>query len=140
MNISSDSPANGARPASRQPETENSKSDPKPDTAILRHIKKLSRIGVALSVEKDINKLLEMIVDETRDLTNADAGTLYILDRDQQCLTFQIMQNDTMQTRLGGTSGVDIELPHVPLYAENGEPNHSNVSSHVALTGETVNI
>lgn len=95
---------------------------------------------MALSVEKDINKLLEMIVDETRDLTNADAGTLYILDRDQQCLTFQIMQNDTMQTRLGGTSGVDIELPHVPLYAENGEPNHSNVSSHVALTGETVNI
>ena len=104
------------------------------------HIKKLIRIGVALSVEKDINKLLEMIVDETRDLTHADAGTLYILDRDQQCLTFQIMQNDTMHTRLGGTSGMAIELPHVQLYSEDGEPNHSNVSSYVALTGETVNI
>ena len=135
MNTSPEAPPKQTRPA-----TGNQKSSLKPDAALLRHIKKLIRIGVALSVEKDINKLLEMIVDETRDLTNADAGTLYILDRDQQCLTFQIMQNDTMQTRLGGTSGMPIELPHVQLYSENGEPNHSNVSSYVAITGETVNI
>ena len=135
MNTSPEAPPKQTRPAAG-----NQKSSLKPDAALVRHIKKLIRIGVALSVEKDINKLLEMIVDETRDLTNADAGTLYILDRDQQCLTFQIMQNDTMQTRLGGTSGMPIELPHVQLYSENGEPNHSNVSSYVAITGETVNI
>jgi len=112
----------------------------KPDAALLDHIKKLIRIGIALSVEKDINKLLEMIVDETRDLTHADAGTLYIIDRDQQCLTFQIMQNDTMEARLGGTSGKSIDLPPIPLYSETGDPNHSNVASYVALTGKTVNI
>ena len=104
------------------------------------HIKKLIRIGIALSVEKNINKLLEMIVDETRDLTHADAGTLYILDRDQQCLTFQIMQNDTMKARLGGTSGKAIDLPDIPLYSKDGKPNHSNVASYVALSGEPVNI
>ena len=135
MNPSPDVPTKGPRQA-----TENQASDLKPDAALLDHIKKLIRIGIALSVEKDINKLLEMIVDETRDLTHADAGTLYILDRDQQCLTFQIMQNDTMEARLGGTSGEAIELPPIPLYSENGEPNHSNVASYVALTGKAVNI
>ena len=135
MNPSPDVPTKGPRQA-----TENQASDLKPDAALLDHIKKLIRIGIALSVEKDINKLLEMIVDETRDLTHADAGTLYILDRDQQCLTFQIMQNDTMEARLGGTSGEAIELPPIPLYSENEEPNHSNVASYVALTGKAVNI
>ena len=96
-------------------------------------------IGIALSIEKDINKLLEMIVDEARKLSHADAGTLYIVDNTNQNLRFEILQNDTMQTRMGGTSGVPIDLPDVPLYID-GQPNHSNVSSHVALTGKTVNI
>ncbi|MCG6911050.1 MAG: GAF domain-containing protein [Deltaproteobacteria bacterium] len=137
--------SNDSRPIERDEDARESRRDPgeagRPlDTALLRHISRTARIGIALSVEKDINKLLEMIVDETRDLTNADAGTLYILDRDQRCLTFQIMQNDTMDTRLGGTSGKAIDLPHVPLYTDNGEANYANVSSYVALTGNAVNI
>jgi len=96
-------------------------------------------IGLALSIEKDINKLLEMIVDEARKLSYADAGTLYIVDNDNKQLRFEILQNDTMRTRMGGTSGVPIDLPAVPLYIDD-RPNHSNVSSHVALTGKTVNI
>jgi len=40
---------------------------------------------------------------------------------------------------MGGTSGVDIELPNVPLFIK-GEPNHANVSSKVALTGDTINV
>jgi HD-GYP domain-containing protein (c-di-GMP phosphodiesterase class II) len=105
----------------------------------IKHIKKLAEIGLALSVEKNISRLLELIVDEARSLSNADAGTLYILDSNQKHLRFEIMQNDSMDTRMGGTSGVEITLPHVPLYAQ-GQPNHSNVSSYVALTGKTVNI
>ena len=96
-------------------------------------------IGLALSIEKDLNKLLEMIVDEARKLSHADAGTLYIVDNANKNLRFEILQNDTMQTRMGGTSGVAIDLPDVPLYID-GQPNHSNVSSYVALTGKTVNI
>ncbi len=105
----------------------------------IKHIKKLAEIGLALSVEKDISRLLELIVDEARELSNADGGTLYILDNQQKHLRFEILQNDSMNTRMGGTSGVDMTYPHVPLYV-NGNPNYSNVSSYVALTGETVNI
>ena len=104
-----------------------------------KYIKQLAEIGLALSAEKNISKLLEMIVDEARDLSNADAGTLYIVDDDKMHLCFEIMQNDTMKTRMGGTSGIEITLPKVPLYI-NGQPNHSNVSSYTALTGEIVNI
>ncbi len=105
----------------------------------LSHIKRLAKIGLALSVEKDINILLEMIVDAARDLTFADAGTLYLVDTDKNNLHFEILQNDTMKTRMGGTSGVEVTLPPVPLEV-GGKPNHSNVSSYCALTGEIVNI
>ncbi len=105
----------------------------------IKHIEQLTSIGLALSAEKNISKLLEMIVDESRDLSNADGGTLYIVDDDKKHLRFEIMQNDTMKTRMGGTSGVEISLPKVPLYID-GKPNYSNVSSYTALTGEPVNI
>lgn len=99
----------------------------------------LTQIGLSLSAEKDTKKLLERIIIEARTLTNADAGTLYLLDKETLELTFEIVQNDSMQIEIGGTSGVDAELPNVPLFI-NGEPNHSNVSSAVALTGETINV
>ena len=99
----------------------------------------LTQIGLSLSAEKDTKKLLERIVIEARTLTNADAGTLYLLDKETQELTFEIVQNDSMQINIGGTSGVDAELPSVPLFI-NGEPNHANVSSTAALTGETINV
>ena len=105
----------------------------------IKHITQLTQIGLALSAERNISKLLEIIVDEARDLSNADAGTLYIIDNDQQQLRFEILQNESMNTRMGGTSGVEITLPPVRLYID-GNPNHSNVSSYTALTGETVNI
>jgi len=105
----------------------------------IKHIKQLTQIGLALSGEKDIGTLLEIIVDNARDLSRADAGTLYILDDDKQHLRFEILQNDTMKTRMGGKSGDEFSLPKVPLYVD-GKPNHSNVSSYTALTGETVNI
>ena len=104
------------------------------------HLKEITRIGAALSVEKNIHKLLEMIVDEAKSLTNADAGTLYILDKEQKVLQFQILQNDSMKIRLGGTSGTETNLPSVPLFDSQGNPNHANVSSYAALTGEVINI
>lgn len=105
----------------------------------IKHIQQLTNIGLALSAEKDINKLLEIILEYAKDLAHADAGTLYILDDDEKHLRFEIMQNDTLKTRMGGTSGIAIPLPKVPLYID-GKPNYSNVSSYTALTGETVNI
>lgn len=98
-----------------------------------------AQVGMALSAEKDINKLLEMIVKSARELSNADAGTLYILDDEEKNLRFEILQNDTLKIEMGGTTGREIKLPTVPLYVD-GISNYSNVSSYVALTAQTVNI
>ncbi len=109
------------------------------DTAAAR-LERLNNIGLALSSERNLDRLFEMIVDEARSVTGADAGTLYIVDDDGQSLRFVIMQNDSMKTRMGGTSGNAITLPPVPLFCQDGTPNHANVSSHVAVSGKTVNI
>ena len=113
----------------------------------IKHIRQGAEIGKALSAEKDIGKLLEMIVDEARAMSRADAGTLYTLSRDKNCLRVKILQNDTMGIRIGGTENAEISspvepltLPNVPLYSKKGDDNYSNVSSYVALTGKTVNI
>lgn len=104
----------------------------------ISQITKLNEIGIALSAEQNLQRLLEKIVDEAREFSTADAGTLYILNEEQQCLEFAIVQNDTMKTRMGGTAG-PITWPPVPL-TKDGQPNRSNVSSYVAVTGEIVNI
>ena len=39
-------------------------------------IARLNKIGIALSSEHDLNRLLEMIVREARRFTNADGGSL----------------------------------------------------------------
>ncbi len=105
-----------------------------------RHVHRLTEIGLALSGEQNRDRLLEMIVELARSLTHADAGTLYIVDEERTHLNFVVLQNDTMNTRMGGTSGNPITLPPVKLYADDGSPNHANVSSYAALTGEFVNI
>ena len=105
----------------------------------IKHIMRLSQIGLALSSEKDINKLLELIVDEARAFSNADAGTLYILEGEREHLRFEIVQTESMDIRGGGT-GPPLNMADVPLYGEGGEPNFSNVCSYVALKDETVNI
>jgi HD-GYP domain-containing protein (c-di-GMP phosphodiesterase class II) len=104
----------------------------------MEHIRKLSEIGIALSSEQNLPVLLEKIVDEARHFSNADAGTLYLVNEEQECLEFAIVQNETMKTRMGGSAG-PITWPPVAL-KKDGEPNHSNVSSHVAITGDIVNI
>ena len=51
-------------------------------------------IGVALSAEKDFNRLLESLVVEAQAVTNADAGTLYLLEDD--ALRFVILRNTSL--------------------------------------------
>ena len=45
--------------------------------------KRLNRIGIALSSEKNILKLLEMILSESRSFTNCDAGTFYRINKNK---------------------------------------------------------
>jgi len=99
----------------------------------------LSEIGLALTTENDLERLLELILKEAMRLTNSDGGTLYIHDEKNRCLDFRIIFNESLNIRYGGLSEQKINFPPVPLYIE-GEPNYSNVSSYAALTGEVVNI
>ena len=43
-------------------------------------IKRLNEIGIALSTERDTNKLFELILEEAKNITNADGRTLYMVD------------------------------------------------------------
>jgi HD-GYP domain-containing protein (c-di-GMP phosphodiesterase class II) len=102
-------------------------------------IRKLTQIGRALSAERNIERLLEMIVQEAREFTGADGGTLYIMSDDETELQFAIVQTETLLVRMGGTGG-KITWKPVRLTKPDGSPNHENVSAHVVLTGNTVNI
>jgi GAF domain-containing protein/HAMP domain-containing protein len=97
-------------------------------------------IGVALSAEQNFDRLLEKILLEAKSFCNSDGGTLY-LRTDSEDLKFVIVRNDSLDIAMGGTSGRPIDFPAVSLYDEaTGEPNHSNVAAHVALTGTSINI
>jgi len=107
---------------------------------LLHRFKELNEIGIALSQQHDLNSLLEIILVAAKRITNADAGTLYLYEPEQQLLRFEILRNDTLKTAMGGTSGVPISFYPIRLYDEAGNPNHAMVVSHAALSGETVNI
>jgi len=47
------------------------------ETHFLSKLEYLNAIGIALSQERDINKLLETILVAAKNLTHADGGTLY---------------------------------------------------------------
>jgi hypothetical protein len=96
-------------------------------------------IGVALSAEQNFDRLLEKILLEAKSFCHADAGTLYLANGNNQ-LEFVLVHNDTLGLAHGGSTGTAVDFVPVPLYDENGQPNHNNVAAHVALTGETVNI
>lgn len=100
-------------------------------------LQRLHNIGIALSMERDLDRLLEMIVEEARRFTGADGGTLYLASDDS--LQFTIVQTESLGIRMGGATGAPIAWPAVPLVVE-GEPNHDHVSAYCAMTGEVKNI
>jgi len=107
--------------------------------SLLSRLSDLNAIGAALSSERDIHRLLESILEAAKKITNADAGTLYLVDTEKQVLTFEILHNDSLNIRMGGTSGNPIPFYPIALYHD-GVPNLAMVVSYSVLRGETVNI
>ncbi|MEG3618993.1 HD domain-containing phosphohydrolase [Magnetovibrio sp. PR-2] len=118
---------------------------------------RLIEIGISLSAERNHQRLLETILLEAKNMCNADGGTLYLCgnmveregepepvfepEADGRFMKFEIMRTDSLGIAKGGTTGEDIPFPPISVYnPETGEPNHQNVASHVAVSGETVNI
>ncbi|MBF0439300.1 MAG: GAF domain-containing protein [Magnetococcales bacterium] len=100
-------------------------------------LKKLVDLGISLSAERDINKLLENILLGAKFLSHADAGTLYLRTK-KETLQFIILTTDSLGIAMGGVGKPPVFMPEVPLYKSNGEANHQNIATHAALTGETI--
>jgi HD-GYP domain-containing protein (c-di-GMP phosphodiesterase class II) len=92
----------------------------------------LNDIGVKLSAERDIDKLLALILSKSREITSADAGSLYLVKRAeegngaQDQLQFMLPQNDTL--------GVgQFERVTMPL-------DESSLAGYTAVTGKVQNV
>ncbi len=106
---------------------------------LLQRLESLNDIGVALSAERNLPKLMELILDGARKLTGADGGTLYTVTEDHH-LKFEIMRTESMGFAMGGTTGTEIPFPPLPLYLENGQPNRNMVAAFAVLEDKIVNI
>ena len=102
---------------------------------------RLIEIGIALSSERNHNRLMEMILLEAKRIPNADGGTLYLYNDEGGTLSFEIMRNDTLNIKMGGTTGQVIPFPPLQIYdLETKEANYKNVATAVALSKEKSNI
>lgn len=104
---------------------------------IIVQVEKLTEIGIALSAEKDTRQLLEKILLGAKSITNSDGGTIYRVDGDT--IKIEIIRSDSLGIYLGG-QGNAINIPNIPLYEENGEPNLKNVVCYSYHNNKTINI
>lgn len=79
-------------------------------------LQQVLEISIALTAEKNPDSLLDLIIQTAMDLTNSDAGTLYVVKDDY--LYFRNMKTRSKGIDLG-KNGEKIELPPVPLLPEN---------------------
>ena len=90
-----------------------------------KEIAELTRIGVALSTERNYDVLLEMILSQARHITQSDGGSLYLVEgRDSPTpkLRFKLAQSDTL------TNSGFVEFT-MPL-------DHASLAGYVCSTGE----
>jgi HD-GYP domain-containing protein (c-di-GMP phosphodiesterase class II) len=92
-----------------------------------RQLRELTNVGVALSTERDLLTLLEMILTQSRRITISDAGSLYLIERNGNgaspgVLRFKLSQNYT--------------LPALPLSEFTVPIDHTSLAGYAAATGE----
>ncbi|MBI1845419.1 MAG: GAF domain-containing protein [Candidatus Rokubacteria bacterium] len=94
---------------------------------LARELEDLNDIGISLSAERDLDRLLAAILTKGRAITRSDAGSIYLVeeDADGQHLRFALAQNDTID--------IAFHSARLPLTSQ-------SVSGHVALTGEILNL
>lgn len=111
------------------------------ESEMLSHtmFQRIMDINLELASELDKEKLFDMILTLTRELTHCDAGTLYIKSKDKQYLDFTVIQNKSLNIYMGGTQG-EITWNPLPLYLENGEENKTMVAVVSALENKIINI
>ncbi len=102
-------------------------------------IRRLNTIGIALSSQRDHHQLMEMILSSAREITGADAGTLYMLEPDKLALRFANVQNDTLNVQFdSATDSHNFSL--IQLYHADGTPDHRTVAACAVFNKTTINI
>ena len=91
---------------------------------------KLIEISIALSSETDLSRLLKMIINELRLLTNADGGSLFLVENGH--LRFEVAQNNTLML-LKGEDFQFFKQFEIPI-------SERSIAGYVALTGNILNI
>jgi HD-GYP domain-containing protein (c-di-GMP phosphodiesterase class II) len=91
-------------------------------------IDQLNEAGIALSTQRDRDSLLNLILQKSREITHSDAGSLYLVEENDQGsrrLRFKITQNDSVKF-----SFTELVLPM----------DSSSIAGYVALTGDEVHL
>lgn len=107
---------------------------------LLGRLEQLNDIGVALSRERDITRLLEYILLAAKGITRADGGTIYSKVVGADRLRFEILRTDSLGIAMGGSASQPINFPDLPLVNASGEANDSLVAAYAAIHRVTVNI
>ena len=100
----------------------------KPTASRANHeLEELNRIGIALSETRDVDQLLTMILRKAREITAADAGSLYLVERSEGSagLRFKLTQNDSVEFPF-----TEFTLPLTD----------QSIAGYCALHGETVEL
>lgn len=104
----------------------------------LERLERLVAIGIELSSQRDLDALLNQILEAAQVLTHADGGTIYLIRQRQ--LEFAIIRNNSLGIHLGGRGGDALAHDPIPMYLADGRPNLSTISASAAISGKTINI
>jgi len=89
----------------------------------------VNKIGVALSAERDIDTLFSTILAKSREITTADAGSLYLVKNGKEGeaaeLQFELAQNDSV--------AFDMRKQAMPL-------DETSIAGYAALSGNSVTV
>lgn len=91
----------------------------------------LALLGIDLSQIHDLDILMERILTEARRFVNADAGSIYIREKDM--LHFNYTQNDTLQKRLAAGEKLIYSTFSIPV-------NQESIAGYVAESGQPLNL
>jgi len=91
----------------------------------------LTHLGIDLNRIQDLDMLMERILAEVRRFVNADAGSIYIRDKDE--LHFTYTQNETLQKRLQAGDKLIYSTFSLPI-------NDRSIAGYVAATGRPLNL
>ncbi len=107
-----------------------------------RELEKLSEIGVALSAERDHKKLLSLILSKSREITTADAGSLFLVESIDEPIGREDRKGDQarvqarwLRLRLAQNDSRPFELEEQVLPITSG-----SIAGYVALSGAPLNI